>query len=95
MDKDGSKEVLLMAENNTQAPKGSGDKVAVAEPAQANQAKAPKKDDKGTDSLLDVFTSEELVESSISRLSKDLSDISIDSLLEQTKKVAEEIKWGH
>jgi hypothetical protein len=47
-----------MAENNPQAPKGSGDKVAVAEPA---QAKAPKKDDKGTDSLLDVFTSEELV----------------------------------
>lgn len=81
-----------MAENNPQAPKGSGDKVAVAEPA---QAKAPKKDDKGTDSLLDVFTSEELVESSTSRLSKDLSDISIDSLLEQTKKVAEEIKWGH
>jgi hypothetical protein len=92
MDKDGSKEALLMAENNPQAPKGSGDKVAVAEPT---QAKAPKKDDKGTDSLLDVFTSEELVESSISRLSKDLSDISIDSLLEQTKKVAEEIKWGH
>jgi hypothetical protein len=92
MAKDGSKEALLMAENNPQAPKGSGDKVAVAEPA---QAKAPKKDDKGTDSLLDVFTSEELVESSISRLSKDLSDISIDSLLEQTKKVAEEIKWGH
>jgi hypothetical protein len=81
-----------MAENNPQAPKGSGDKVAVAEPA---QAKSPKKDDKGTDSLLDVFTSEELVESSTSRLSKDLSDISIDSLLEQTKKVAEEIKWGH
>jgi len=81
-----------MAENNPQASKGSGDKVAVAEPA---QAKAPKKDDKGTDSLLDVFTSEELVESSISRLSKDLSDVSIESLLEQTKQVAQAIKWGH
>jgi len=92
MAKDGSKEALLMAENNLQAPKGSGDKVAVADPA---QAKGPKKDDKGTDSLLDVFTSEELVESPISKLSKDLIDISIDSLLEQTKQVAEKIKWGH
>ena len=92
MAKDGSKEALLMAENNPSSPKGSGDKVAVADPA---QAKGPKKDDKGTDSLLDVFTSEELVESSISKLSKDLSDISIDSLLEQTKQVAEKIKWGH
>lgn len=92
MDKDGSKEALLMAENNPQAPKSSGDKVAVADPA---QAKDSKKDDKGTDSLLDVFTSEEVVESSINRLSKDLSDVSIYSLLEQTKQVAEEIKWGH
>ncbi len=81
-----------MAENSPPAPKRSEDKVAVADPAQAN---APKKDDKGTDSLLDVFTSEEFVESSISKLSKDLSDVSIESLLEQTKQVAEEIKWGH
>ena len=92
MAKDGSKEALLMAENNPSALKGSGDKVAIADPA---QAKAPKKDDKGADSLLDVFTSEEVVESSISRLSKDLIDVSIDSLLEQTKQVAHEIKWGH
>lgn len=81
-----------MAENSPPSPKRSEDKVAVADPT---QAKAPKKDDKGTDSLLDVFTSEELVESSISKLSKDLSDISIESLLEQTKQVAEAIKWGH
>jgi hypothetical protein len=81
-----------MAENSPPAPKRIEDKVAVADPA---QAKASKKDDKGTDSLLDVFTSEELVESSISKLSKDLSDVSIESLLEQTKQVAQEIKWGH
>jgi hypothetical protein len=92
MDKDGSKEALLMTENSPPSPKSSEDKVAVVDPA---QTKASKKDDKGTDSLLDVFTSEELVESPVSKLSKDLSDVSIDSLLEQTKKVAEEIKWGH
>ena len=81
-----------MAENHPQSPKGIDDKVAVAETA---QAKSPKKDDKGTDSLLDVFTSEELVESSVSRLSKDLGEVSVYSLLEQTKQVAEAIKWGH
>jgi hypothetical protein len=88
----GSKEALSMTENSHPVPKSSEDKVAVADPA---QAKAPKKDDKGTDSLLDVFTSEELVESPVSKLSKDLGDVSIDSLLEQTKQVAEDIKWGH
>ena len=68
-----------MAENNPQAPKDS-----------------TKKDDKGTDSLLDVFTnSDELVESPTSRLSKDLGDVSVYTLLEQTKQLAEEIKLGH
>ena len=81
-----------MSENNPQAPKGSADKVTVADPA---QAKSPKKDDKGTDSLLDVFTSEELVETPISRLSKDLGDVSIYTLLEQTKQLAQEMKCGH
>ena len=81
-----------MAENNPQAPKGSAEKVAVADPA---QAKSPKKDDKGTDSLLDVFTSEELIETPISKLSKDLGDVSVYALLEQTKQLAKEIKCGH
>ncbi len=82
-----------MAENSPPSPKGSEGKVTVVDPIQAKVT--TKKDDKGTDSLLDVFTSEELVESPVSKLSKDLNDISIDSLLEQTKQVAEEIKWGH
>lgn len=75
-----------MAENNPQTPKGG------AEPA---QAKSPKKDDKGTDSLLDVFTSDEFVESPISKLSKELGDVSVYTLLEQTKQLAEAIKLGH
>ncbi len=80
-----------MAENSPPSPKGSEGKIAVADQVQAKTTK----DDDATDSLLDVFASEELVESPISNLSKDLNDISIDSLLEQTKQVAEEIKWGH
>jgi hypothetical protein len=80
-----------MSENNPQAPKGSADKVAVADPA---QAKSPKKDDKGTDSLLDVFTSEELIDTPISKLSKDLGDVSVYTLLEQTKQLAQDMKCG-
>ena len=81
-----------MPENSPQAPKGTAEKVAVAEPA---QAKSPKKDDKGTDSLLDVFTSEELVETPVSRLSKELGDVSVQMLLEQTQQIAQEIRCGH
>jgi hypothetical protein len=80
-----------MSENSPQAPKGSADKVAVADPA---QAKSPKKDDKGTESLLDVFTSEELIETPISKLSKDLGDVSVYTLLEQTKQLAQDMKCG-
>ena len=92
MAKDALKEALAMAENNSQAPKGSADKVVITDPA---QAKSPKKDDKGTESLLDVFTIEELVETPISKLSQDLSDVSVYALLEQTKQLAEEMNCGH
>lgn len=81
-----------MADNSPQTPKNTAEKVAVADPA---QAKSPKKDDKGTESLLDVFTSEELVETSVSKLSKDLGDVSVQTLLEQTKQIAQEIKCGY
>jgi len=45
-----------------------------------------------TDSMLDVFTSVEVEENPISLLSRDLSDISIQSLLEQTIQLAGEIR---
>jgi ribosomal protein L12E/L44/L45/RPP1/RPP2 len=45
-----------------------------------------------TDSMLDVFTGVEVEENSISLLSRSLGDVSIQSLLEQTKQVAGEIK---
>ena len=45
-----------------------------------------------TDSILDVFTGVEVEENPISLLSRDLKDVSIHSLLEQTKQVAGEIK---
>lgn len=81
-----------MTENNPQSPQSSAEKVAVPDPA---QAKIPKKDDKGIDSLFDIFTNEEVVDSPISKLSKELGDVSIYSLLEQTKQIAEGMRCGH
>ena len=49
-------------------------------------------DNVDTDSMLDVFTSVEVEENPISMLSRELSDVSIHSLLEQTNQVAGDIK---
>ncbi|HUV52404.1 MAG TPA: hypothetical protein VMW64_04940 [Dehalococcoidia bacterium] len=72
------------------------EKSQVLEKGQQGAAEpSPTKESKGernTDSLLDVFTSEELVETTASKLSKDLSDMSIYSLLEETKQVAQGIR---
>jgi hypothetical protein len=51
-------------------------------------------DNVDTDNMLDVFTSVEVEESLVSILSRDLSDVSIHSLLEQTRQIAGEIKRG-
>lgn len=51
-------------------------------------------DNLNTDSMLDVFTSTEVEETLVSVLSRDLSDVSIHSLLEQTRQIAGEIKRG-
>jgi hypothetical protein len=72
------------------------EKAPVLEKGQKGAAESsPTKDskaDRNPDSLLDVFTSEELVETTASKLSKELSDLSIYSLLEETKQVAQGIK---
>lgn len=62
-----------------------------AEPSPAKDTKAGR----NPDSLLDVFTSEELVETATGKLSKDLSDLSIYSLLEETQQVAKGIRGLH
>ena len=51
-------------------------------------------DNPDTDSLLEVFTSVEVEENPISIISRELSDVSIHSLLDQTKEIAGEIKRG-
>ena len=48
-----------------------------------------------TDSLLDVFTSVDVEDKTNGALYSELTDVSIHSLLEQTRKVAEDIKTGH
>ena len=49
-------------------------------------------DNPEADSLLDVFTSVEVEDSPISALARGLSDVSIDSLLEQSRQVATQMK---
>ncbi len=48
--------------------------------------------ERNPDDLLDVFTTEELAETTVSKLSKGLNDLSIYSLLEETKQVAQGIR---
>lgn len=52
-------------------------------------------DNTDTDNMLDVFTSVEVEESLVSLLSRDLSDLCIHSLLEQTRQVAGEVRRGY
>ena len=52
-------------------------------------------EDPDTDSLLDVFTSVEVEDNPISLLSRELSEVSISSLLEQTREIAGQIRRGH
>ncbi len=49
-------------------------------------------DNQDTESMLDVFTDVEVEENTVSALSRELSDVSIHSLLEQTRQVALEMK---
>lgn len=44
------------------------------------------------ESLMDIFTTEDMSDTYLSTLSKDLGDVSIYSLLEQSRQVAQEIK---
>ena len=49
-------------------------------------------DNQDIDSMLDVFTDVEVKENTVSALSRELSDVNIHSLLEQTRQVALEMK---
>jgi len=52
-------------------------------------------DNVDTDSMLDVFTGVEVEESLVSELARELTDISMNSLLEQSRQVAGDIRRGH
>lgn len=60
-------------------------------PTDSQPAKESQEGDE-IDELLDVFKNESLTENPISLLSQDLSDVSVGSLLEETKSIAEEFK---
>lgn len=52
-------------------------------------------DGNDSDSLLDVFTSVEVEETFVSALARELSDVNMNSLLEQTRQVAGEVRRGY
>ncbi len=52
-------------------------------------------DSTDSDNLLDVFTSVEVEETLISALARELSEVNMHSLLEQTRQVAGEVGRGH
>jgi ribosomal protein L12E/L44/L45/RPP1/RPP2 len=52
-------------------------------------------DGNDSDSLLDVFTSVEVEETFVSALARELSEVNMHSLLEQTRQVAGEVGRGH
>jgi hypothetical protein len=79
-----------MSDVKPQAVKDSGSNTAAAGQTPTKSVKA----DKDTDSMLDIFTSEEFKEDHISVICKDLGDVSVHSLLEQTRQLAEQIRFG-
>ena len=52
-------------------------------------------DGNDSDSLLDVFTSVGVEETFVSALARELSDVNMNSLLEQTRQVAGEVGRGY
>jgi len=82
------KEALAMTDDNPQAVEGVGQNVATPDPLLADSPE----DDRDADSLLDVFKGVEVEETTLSVLSRQLGDVSIDSLLEQARQVADEIE---
>jgi hypothetical protein len=96
----GDKKEIVLAKNETseatakegpQAPESAGGQnTAVANPPEGK----PPQDNKGkdVDSLLEIFKVEKLEEDTLSALSKELRNISVYSLLEETKEVAEKMK---
>lgn len=79
-----------MADIKPQAVKDSSSSPTAAAQHQVKSVKG----DKDADGLLDVFTAVEVGENPISKLSKDLSDVSVYALLEQTQQLAMQIKFG-
>jgi len=80
-----------MAENSAPASKGNSEDTVMASASSGKSSK----DAKNTEGMLDVFTSEDLTESTASILGKDLGNLSMTSLLEETRQLAEEIRRSH
>ena len=56
------------------------------------EGEAEPQEDEGVDDLLEVFRSEELIENSLGDLSRDMEDVSVYSLLEDIRSIADRVK---
>ena len=85
-----SVEMAATTDAEPQTLEVEGQSAEAAAPSQGEEA--PK--DGEVDSLLDVFRTEQLSENPISALSRELSDTSVYSLLEEMKQIAEKVRKG-
>jgi len=85
-----SVEMAATTDAEPQTLEVEGQSAEAAAPSQGEEA--PK--DGEVDSLLDVFRTEQLSENPISALSRELSDTSVYSLLEEMKRIAEKVRKG-
>jgi len=86
-----SVEMAVTSEAEPQTLEAGGQSAEAADPAQREVAA----EDGEVDSLLEVFKSEQLSESPISALSRELSDTSVYSLLEDMKRIADNVRKRH
>jgi len=86
-----SVEMAVTSEAEPQTLEAGGQSAEAAAPAQREIAA----EDGEVDSLLEVFKSEQLSESPISALSRELSDTSVYSLLEDMKRIADKVRKRH
>ncbi len=86
-----SVEMAVTSDADPQTLEAGGQSAEAADPAQGEEAAG----DGEVDSLLEVFKSEQLSESPISALSRELSDTSVYSLLEDMKLIADKVRKRH
>jgi hypothetical protein len=93
----GGEEPSLLGEEEAEEQASAAREPALETASQNSEGDKPTSANEGRgegeiDSLLDVFRSEELVENRLTDLSRDMDDVSVYSLLEEMRHIAERVK---